>query len=69
MTYFLVALICILVYALASSISRNRNERKLHEIAKQQLKENYENVAERHEHEFARLLDALQALGLCRRHE
>jgi len=59
MTYFLVALICILVYALASSISRNRNERKLHEIAKQQLKENYENVAERHEHEFARLLDAL----------
>ena len=59
MTYFLVALVCILAYALVTSISRSRNERKLHEIAKQQLKENYENVAKRHEHEFARLLDAL----------
>jgi len=59
MTYFLVALVCILTYALASSVSRNRNERRLHGIAKEQLKENYENVAKRHEHEFARLLDAL----------
>ena len=59
MTYFLVALICILGYALASAHSRNRKERRLHEISKQQLKENYEIVAKRHEHEFARLLDAL----------
>jgi len=59
MTYFLVVLICILAYALASSVSRNRIERRLHAISKQQIKENYEIVAKRHEHEFARLLDAL----------
>ncbi|MDB4538190.1 PAS domain-containing protein, partial [Akkermansiaceae bacterium] len=59
MTYFLAALVCLLGYALFSTISRNRNERRLHAISKQQLKEDYEQVAKRHEHEFARLLDAL----------
>ena len=59
MTYFLVALVCLLGYALGSIILRNRNERTLHEISKEQLKKDYEHVARRHEQEFGRLLDAL----------